>query len=251
MKNLITLFLIVLSVSSYAQTNSNWEYYRTNRWEAVKGKQQAFRDAAGKKTKMFNNSPETAMVTYQIMTGPDQGKFERVNVAKTLEQIYSENTAEQKYWSENVGKYVADMEGSKVWWILKDWSSNWVDGRKPFNYNEVNTMTIRGGETNFRRVMQRYFEVLNENNSTRVTAVFKISSGDQLATFRWCTFFDDPMKARGEWTNEEHTFEEVCNTKFGFNSYRTDMDILWGATQMYGDYVETMKLVPEMSFMGN
>ena len=55
-------------------------------------------------------------------------------------------------------------------------------------------MTIRGGETNFRRVIQRYFEVLNENNSTRVTAVFKISSGNQLATFG-CTFFDDPMKA--------------------------------------------------------
>ena len=31
------------------------------------------------------------------MINPDQGKFERVNVAKTLEQIYSENTAEQKY----------------------------------------------------------------------------------------------------------------------------------------------------------
>ena len=64
MKNLITLFLITLSVFSYAQTYSNWEYYRTNRWDAIIGKQQAFRDAAGKKIKTFNNSPETTMFTY-------------------------------------------------------------------------------------------------------------------------------------------------------------------------------------------
>ena len=226
MKRLIlALVLVLVSLPSFGQTNPNWEYYRTMRWEAKPGKADDFMKAAAKKTQMFNNTTETSIVTYRIMTGPDQGKFERVFPNKTISQIYSNNPEEFDYWSKNVAEFAEKPGGAKIWWRIKNWSVNWEPG-VPSKYMSVQILTIKDGHSaDFRRYMSRRMEMLKEH-STRKIAVFKISSGSMLMEFRIITFFDDPTKAQGEWKTEDFDYEEAYNDKYGYDALDTDSELL-------------------------
>lgn len=251
-RTLIALVIALMALPLSGQTNPNQEYYRTMRWKAKPGQAENFMNAAAKKTQMYNNTPETSMVTYRIMTGPDQGKFERVFPAKTISQIYANNQAELDYWNKNVSKYAEEPAGAKVWWRIKGWSVNWDPATDPpSKYLSVQILTLKNGHTpDFRRYMSRRIQILKEH-STRKMAVFKISSGSQLNEIRIITFFDDPMKANGEWKTEDFSFEDAYNEKFGFNALDTDAALYGKSIEIYGNFVETHQLVPEMSFMGN
>ena len=156
-----------------------------------------------------------------------------------------------EYWAKNVTQFAENPEGGKIWWRIKGWSANWEEGGTPSKYMDVQIITIKTANTSdFRRYMTRRMDIIKEN-STRKIAVFKISSGGQLGEFRIITFFDDPMKAMGEWKSEDFDFEDAYNEKYGFNAYMTDRDLYTKAFEIYGNLVETHKLVPEMSFMGN
>lgn len=249
---LCTLALVLVYLSAFGQTNPNWEYYRTMRWEAKPGQTDNFKKAAAKKTQMFNNTPETSMVTYQIMTGPDQGKFERVYPNKTISQIYSNNPQELEYWGKNVSEFAKEPEGAKIWWRIKGWSVNWDSANTtPSKYMNVQILLIKNGHTaDFRRAMTRRMSILKEH-STRKVAVFKISSGSQLMEFRIITFFDDPMKANGDWKTEDFDYEDAYNAKYGYNAEDVDSQLFQKSIEIYGNVVETHVLVPEMSYMGN
>ncbi len=251
-RNILALVLVLVCLPAFGQTNPNWEYYRTMRWKVKPGQAENFIKAAAKKTQMFNNTPETAMVTYRIITGPDQGKFERVFPNKTISQIYSSNPEEMNYWNKNVREFAEEPQGAKIWWRIKDWTVNWdpaQDGAS--KYLDVQTLTIKDGNSeDFRRYMRRRIDMLKEH-STRKLAVFKMSSGGQLMEFRIITFFDDPMKANGEWKTEDFDYEEAYNQKYGYNALNTDSELFRKSIEIYGNFVETHQLVPEMSFMGN
>jgi len=74
MKNLLLIALLV-SASIYGQRNDNAEYWNTWEYTAKDGMQQKFEEAAAKKTALFNKTPETAITTYKIVTGPDSGTY--------------------------------------------------------------------------------------------------------------------------------------------------------------------------------
>ena len=67
-----------------------------------------FESAVAKKTKKFNNSQETAILTFRIVTGPDTGKYMRV-VGPKSGDFFNEgfsNSQEYAYWMKNVMPYV-------------------------------------------------------------------------------------------------------------------------------------------------
>ena len=166
-RTLIALAIVLMALPLSGQTNPNWEYYRTMRWKAKPGQVNDFKSAAAKKTQMFNNTPETSMVTYQIMTGPDQGMFERVYPNKTISQMYSSNPQELDYWSKNVSKYAEEPRGAKVWWRIKNWSVNWDPAEGgPSKYMSVQILNLKNGNAgDFRRYMNRRIQILKEHSS--------------------------------------------------------------------------------------
>ena len=83
MRKFFFIFTFGLLIS-YAQTNPNWEYWTSNRLEVKRGMSAEFEKAASVKTKKFNTTPETAISTYKVMTGPDQGKYERIQGYKDI-----------------------------------------------------------------------------------------------------------------------------------------------------------------------
>ena len=75
MKKLLPFLFFVLALSLQAQDPEIWQTYRL---KAKQGQSDAFEKAAAKKNKLFNNTPETAIITYQVMDGNDQGMYERI-----------------------------------------------------------------------------------------------------------------------------------------------------------------------------
>ena len=83
MRKFFFIFTFGLLITN-AQTNPNWEYWTSNRLEVKRGMSAEFEKAASVKTKKFNTTPETAISTYKVMTGPDQGKYERIQGYKDI-----------------------------------------------------------------------------------------------------------------------------------------------------------------------
>ena len=75
MKKLFPFLFFVLTLSLQAQDPEIWQTYRL---KAKQGQNDAFEKAAAKKNKLFNNTPETTIITYQVMDGKDQGMYERI-----------------------------------------------------------------------------------------------------------------------------------------------------------------------------
>ena len=67
MKKLLVLLLIPFF--AFSQTNTNREYWQTNKWTPKKGMNAEFEAGVAKKTDKFNGTAETSMATYQIITG--------------------------------------------------------------------------------------------------------------------------------------------------------------------------------------
>jgi hypothetical protein len=79
MKNLLLFTLVlVISASLYGQRNDKSDYWNTWEYTPKEGMQQKFMEAAAKKTAMFNTTPETAIITYKVVTGSNSGMFVRV-----------------------------------------------------------------------------------------------------------------------------------------------------------------------------
>ena len=118
----VLLLLMIAPMFVFAQNNPNWEYWQINRWEAKDGMAQKFESAVAKKTKEFNNSADTAILTYQIVTGTDSGKYMRVVGPKTADFFDQglSGSAEYEYWVKNVMPYVKDQDGNKRLWRLFD-----------------------------------------------------------------------------------------------------------------------------------
>ena len=81
----IFLLALLAPLFVFSQNNPNWEYWQINRWEAKDGMAKEFEMAVSKKTRKFNNTQETGILTFQIVTGPDSGKYMRVVGPKTAD----------------------------------------------------------------------------------------------------------------------------------------------------------------------
>ena len=74
MKKLLLLGLLI-SISINGQRNKNADYWNTWQYTAKDGMVQKFEEAAAKKTAMFNKTPETAIITYRVVTGSNTGEL--------------------------------------------------------------------------------------------------------------------------------------------------------------------------------
>ena len=81
----INFLLSVFFVTALnAQSNPNWEYWISGKVEVKRGMSSDFEKAAAQKTKKYNKTVQTAISTYKIMDGPDQGKYERIQGYKDI-----------------------------------------------------------------------------------------------------------------------------------------------------------------------
>tara|TARA_B110000003_G_scaffold122228_1_gene124623 strand:- start:483 stop:944 length:462 start_codon:yes stop_codon:yes gene_type:complete len=114
-KLLLFTFSILFTLSSFAQDGP--EIWMTYELKAKKGMEEKFEQAAAKKMKKFNNTAESAMYTFNIMDGENQGMYSRVIGWKDWDFMNSQDdrSDELKYWRDNVDPFIEESSGWKVW----------------------------------------------------------------------------------------------------------------------------------------
>ncbi len=249
MKKLLFIVFIIFSISSMiAQSNPDGEFWVTGRVEIKNSMTGEFEKAAALKTKKYNNSQETAMTTYKVMDGPDQGKYERIQGYKTLDWFNSNmmSGTGYKYWQNNVSQYVQNYEGRKIWIRIENLSLNWGPEVKPKKHIHRQIRIIKPGRLgDFWRFSNRITEVYKKHNHTGVRAVFKITSGDNENMMVIVNAFDD-FKDQGKFPNTEKSLMQLYNEMYN-ESWDKDLEIYNDAIEMWGRQKERLSLVPELS----
>ena len=67
-----------------------------------------FEQAIAEKTKLYNNTQEMSVFTAKITSGADaeNGLYERIMPRKSIDWFLIDNTAQNKFWMDNVEKYI-------------------------------------------------------------------------------------------------------------------------------------------------
>lgn len=238
---------ILMSIPIYAQRNDNDDYW--NRWEYTPkdGMREDFEKAAAKKTDMFNKTPETAIFTYRIITGPSSGTYVRVESNKSPADYDLDRSAEGKYWDDNVSKFVAKNSGQVRMERLNNGSYNYnPETNKPAKYVQRTTFNVKADKImHFRRFMSRIADVMEKRGAQTTRILFRLESGGNRNQFVLATTFDtfkrDPMP------EQENTWREDYDELFGWGSLEEDGNNFDASLEYWGEQVETLQLVPEMS----
>jgi len=248
MKKLLFFTLaILMSIPFHAQRNDNADYW--NRWEYTpkEGMRAAFEKAAAKKTAMFNKTPETAIFTYRIITGPSSGTYVRVESNKSPEDYDLDRSAEGKYWDDNVSKFVAKNSGQVRMQRLNDGSYNYnQENNTPAKYVQRTTYSVKADKImHFRRFMSRTAQMLEKRGVPVTRILLRLESGGNRNQFVSASTFDtfkrDPMP------EQENTWREDYNDLFGPGSWDEDLNNFRASLEYWGEQVETLQFVPEMS----
>jgi len=248
MKNLF-LFTVALlfSASIYAQRNDNAEYWNSWEYTPKEGKTADFEAAAAKKTAMFNTSNKTAIITYRVITGSSSGTYVRVESGKSPADYDLDRSAEGKYWSDNVAKFVGKTSGQVRWQLLNNGSLNYNPEAAPSKYVVRNTYNVKADRvTHFRRFMSRVADVLKKRGSTTTRLLFRLESGGNRNQFIVAVGYDTHKRTE-EVVEQENTFREDYNDMFGFGTFEDDVTNFDASLEYWGEQRDTLQLVPEMS----
>ena len=247
MKNLLLFGVVLLfSTAIYAQRNDEAKYWNTWEYTAKADMQADFEKAAAEKTAMFNKTPETAIATYRVITGPDSGNYLRVEGNKTPSDYDLDRSAEGKYWHDNGAKYLAKNGEHVRWRRLSNGSYD------PDPENSTPTKFVRRTFYNvkadkimhFRRAMYRMSKVA-EKRGWEGRSLYRLISGGNRHMFLAVNGFDTYKRATAE--ELETTAEEDYNELFGWGSWDEDWKNFDKALEYWGEQSDLLQYVPEMS----
>lgn len=246
MKKLFLLGLLI-SISMNGQRNKNANYWNTWQYTAKDGMVQKFEEAAAKKTAMFNKTPETAIITYRVVSGSNTGMYERVESGKSPSDYDLDRSAEGKYWQENVGKYIAKNGGQTRWQMLNNGSYNPnPDNATPATYVHKITYNVKADRIlHFRRYMSRMAKVAEKRGWDAGRSLFRVVSGGNRNQFVLAITFN--AYKRNEGPEMETSMEDDYDELFGWGTRREDSKNFDASLEYWGEDVETLKLVPSMS----
>jgi hypothetical protein len=247
MKNSLLIGMILLvSTSIYSQRNNDSKYWNSWEYTAKEGMRNDFEKAAAKKTAMFNNTPETAIITYRIITGPDSGTYFRVEGNKSVADYDRDRSAEGKYWEDNVAKYVAKDKGQIRWVRLNNGSYDPdPENTTPYKYVSRTFYSVKADRLlHFRRAMTRISKVA-EKRGWEGRSLYRLVSGGNRHQFIVAAGFNTYERAESQ--ELETTAEEDYNELFGWGSWDEDWKNFDASLEYWGEQRDLMQLVPKMS----
>ncbi len=249
MKNLLIGLTLIFSVSLNAQRNPNNDYWNSWRYTPKKEMVAEFESAVAKKMKKFNSTPETAMITYKIVTGRNSGTYERVESMKYPKDYDKDRSAESEYWDKNVSQYIERSSGQMRWDRINNATLNWdsENPRTPSKYLERTTYDVKPGKvTHFRRFMARATKIMEKRGAKDTRLMFRCISGSSNNTYvlvrGWNNYQDDTGMR-----DLETTFREDYNQEFGWNTFEEDLQNFRDSLESWGEMTETMQLVPSLT----
>ena len=174
-KILILVALFVTSLS-FSQRNPDNTYMSTFTYKAKDGMVEKFEKAAEKKTNMFNKDEGSIIFTYRILTGNNNGAYERYLVGQSNKSYDMDRSAELEYWEKNVAPY-ADPIGGQVRWMWEEWATIGDQPEPPKYLNKTVIAYKPGMEAHVSRSIYGSGKVLEERNPNAFRRVFSPVSG--------------------------------------------------------------------------
>ena len=249
MKQLLMVIALLMCTHVFSQRNANNDYWNSYRYTPKKGMAADFESAVAKKMKKFNNTPQTAMFTYKIVTGRNSGAYERVESMKYPKDYDADRSAEQEYWDKNVGEFIEKSGGQIRWDRINNATLNWdpENPGTPSKYIERKTFEVKSsGILHFRRFMYRTTKTLEKREVNGTQLLFRCVSGGSDNMFvrvrGWENYQDD---WRGP--ERENTFIEDYEELFGWGTFREDQKNFDNSLESWGEWTETMELVPSLT----
>ncbi|MBT8271591.1 MAG: hypothetical protein KJO25_06060 [Bacteroidia bacterium] len=238
--------ILFLSTSIYSQRSNNEVYWNTWEYTPKEGMREDFEKAAAKKTAMFNKTPETAITTYRIITGPDSGTYLRVEGNKSAADYDLDRTAEGKYWNDNVGEYIAKSQGQVRWRRLNNGSYDPdPENSTPSKYVSRTFYNVKADKImHFRRAMYRMSKVA-EKRGWAGRSLYRLESGGNRNQFILAIGFETHKRA--ESPERETTAKEDYDELFGWRSWDEDWNNFDASLEYWGEQRDLLQLVPEMS----
>ncbi|MDH3698818.1 MAG: hypothetical protein OEQ81_09145 [Flavobacteriaceae bacterium] len=247
MKKLLLFgIVLLLSTSIYSQRNDNATYLNTWEYTPKEDMREDFEKAAAKKTAMFNKTPETAISTYRIITGPESGTYVRVEGNKSPADYDLDRSAEGKYWNDNVAKYVAKTGGQVRWQKLNNGSYDPdPEDSTPSKYVGRTFFNVRADKVlHFRRAMTRISKVA-EKRGWGGRSLYRLVSGGNRNQFVLAIGWDTYKRA--ERPEMETTAEEDYNELFGWGTWDEDWKNFDKTLEYWGEQRDLLQYIPEMS----
>jgi hypothetical protein len=255
MKNLLFGFTLLFSLVLFAQTNENNDYWNSWRYTPKQGMTAEFEAAVAKKMKTFNSTPETAIMTYKVVTGRNSGTYERVEGMKYPKHYNMDRSAEGEYWQKNVAKFVENNSGQMRWDRLNNLTLNWDQDNpgKPSKYLEKKTFDVKpDGRMHFRRFMNRTTQIMKKRGYLKTQLVFRCISGGSDNTFirvrGWNDYEDNSYDESSE---NSSSFRDDYDQEYGWGSFNEDLTSYQNSIQIFGELTETLELVPSLSTVTN
>ena len=212
---LVALFVTTMG---FSQRNPNNTYMSTFTYKAKAGMVDKFEKAAEKKTKMFNKEEGSIIYTYKILTGNNNGAYERYLVGQSSKSYDMDRSQELEYWDKNVAPY-ADPIGGQVRWMWEEWAAI-GDQPEPPKYLHKTVIAYKPGmEANVARSIYRSGKLLEKRNPNAFRRVFSPISGADLNIMVVFTGFDEFGSG---WGDSETTWEQDYNEMFGWEQYAND-----------------------------
>jgi|TARA_R110000737_G_scaffold352064_1_gene396512 hypothetical protein len=246
-KLLLFSTVLILSSTVYAQRNSNSNYWNTWEYTVKDGMHKEFEKAVAKKTSLYNKTPETAIRTYSVITGPNSGNYLRVEGNKSPKDYDLDRSAEGNYWLEYVSKYLVKEAGQVRYELLKEGSYNPNPNTVKFSkYVERTTFYVKADRIlHFRRVMSRVAKVAEKRGWESTRSLYRLVNGGNRNSFVLAIGFDS--YDRVEKPETETTFKEDYDELFGWGSLEEDWKNYDASLESWGEQVDMLKLIPEMS----
>lgn len=248
MKNLLIGLALIFCASLNAQRSADNDYWNSWRYTPKQGMAEEFEAAVAKKMEMFNNSAESGIVTYKIVTGRNSGTYERVESMKYPKDYDIDRTSEGKYWQKNVSKFIEKTSGQMRWDRINNMTLNWdpENPGTPSKHLERTTYDVKSGKvTHFRRFLYRATETMKKRGNKDMHLMFRCISGGNDNMFvivrGWNNYQDKP------WSEHDTTFKEDYDDQFGWGAFDDDRQNFYDALENWGKMTETMDLVPSLT----
>ena len=246
MKKLFVLLLVPFFALS--QTNPNREYWQTNKWTPKNGMNAEFESAVAKKTQKFNNTKETSFATYQLVTGPDQGKYMRVMGNRTAADFDQDDSKELAYWMKNVMPFVESNDGNIRWWRMKGLSQNWDNDLPPARFVKMTRFTIKPDKrTDFFSFWRNNTKLQKELGYSGITGLFMLVTGGESYEILRVEPYNSHAEGMGEMTNPDVDYVDEYNKMFGWRTHSNDLAAFQSSIEKWGIKIETAELNTEMS----
>ena len=234
----IRIFILValfVTTMGFSQRNPNNTYMSTFTYKAKAGMVDKFEKAAEKKTKMFNKDEGSIIYTYRILTGSNNGAYERYLVGQSNKSYDMDRSEELEYWEKNVAPF-ADPIGGQVRWMWEEWATIGDQPEPPKYLNKTVIAYKPGMEAHVARSIYRSGKVLEKRNPNAFRRVFSPVSGIDVNIMVVFSGFDE---FGAGWGDSDTTWEEDYNEMFGWEQYSNDQKMRDKSLREYNGITRT------------